>query len=65
VEQGKPEHIAEKIVIGKMEKYFEQEVLAEQPFAKDPSMTVGEYLRSAGGDDAAVVRFVRYKLGED
>ena len=48
-----------------MEKYFEQEVLAEQPFAKDPSMTVGEYLRSAGGDDAAVVRFVRYKLGED
>ena len=64
IEAGKPEHIAEKIVEGKMEKFFEQEVLAEQPFAKDASMTVGEYVRSTGGDDAAVVGFVRYKLGE-
>jgi elongation factor Ts len=64
VSQGKPEHIAEKIVTGKMEKYFEQEVLLEQPFAKDTSMSVAEYLQEAGGGDATITRFVRYKLGE-
>jgi elongation factor Ts len=64
ISQGKPEHIAEKIVTGKMEKFFEQEVLLEQPFAKDTSKSVAEYLREACGADATVSRFVRYKLGE-
>ena len=64
IEQGKPEHIAEKIVAGKMEKFFEQEVLLEQPFAKDSSISVGQYLKNACGDDATIVRFVRYQLGE-
>ena len=64
IDQGKPEHIAEKIVAGKMEKFFEQEVLLEQPFAKDTARSVAEYLRDAGGDDATVARFVRFKLGE-
>lgn len=62
--QGKPQQIAEKIVVGKMEKFFEQTVLLEQPFAKDPSQSVAQYLRSSCGDEATVVRFVRYKLGE-
>jgi elongation factor Ts len=64
MEQGKPEEIAKKIVAGKMEKFFVQEVLLEQAFAKDPSKSVGEYLKESSGDDATVVRFVRYKLGE-
>jgi len=64
IEQGKPEHIAEKIVAGKMEKFFESEVLLEQPFAKDPSKSVGEYVREQGGDGATVTRFVRYQLGD-
>ena len=64
IEQGKPEHIAEKIVAGKMEKFFESEVLLEQPFAKDPSKSVGEYVRERGGDGATVTRFVRYQLGD-
>ncbi len=64
IAQGKPEHIAQKIVAGKMEKYFEQEVLLEQPFAKDSSKSVAQYLREAGGDGATVVRFVRFRLGE-
>jgi elongation factor Ts len=64
MDQGKPEHIAQRIVEGKMEKYFEQQVLAEQPFAKDTSKTVSEYLRETGGEGAEVVRFVRFKLGE-
>jgi elongation factor Ts len=65
MDQGKPEHIAEKIVTGKMEKFFESEVLLEQPFAKDTSVTVGEHVSAAGGDDATVVAFVRFKLGEE
>jgi len=65
IESGKPEHIAEKIVTGKMEKFFEQEVLLEQPFAKDPGTSVGAFLRQAGGEEASVARFVRFKLGED
>lgn len=64
MEQGKPEHIAERIVQGKMEKYLEQVVLLEQPFAKDTSKTVGAYVTEAGGEGATVTRFVRYQLGE-
>jgi len=65
MDQGKPEHIATRIVAGKMEKYFEQNVLLEQPFAKDTSKTVGEYLREVGGADATATFFVRFKLGEE
>ena len=65
MDQGKPEHIAEKIVAGKMEKFFESEVLLEQPFAKDTSKSVGQHLKDAGNPDATVTRFVRFKLGEE
>ena len=64
IDSGKPPQIAEKIVTGKMEKFFESEVLLEQPFAKDPAKSVGQYVREAGGGDATIARFVRYKLGE-
>jgi elongation factor Ts len=64
IESGKPEHIAERIVTGKMEKFFEQEVLLEQPFAKDTSMSVGEYVSKSGGNQATITQFVRFKLGE-
>lgn len=65
VDQGKPPEIAEKMVSGKMEKFFENEVLLEQPFAKDTSISVGKHVRNAGGADATVVAFVRFKLGEE
>jgi translation elongation factor EF-Ts len=39
-------------------------VLLEQPFAKDTSKSVAQYLRDAGGDGATVARFIRFKLGE-
>jgi len=64
MEQGKPEEIAKRIVAGKMEKFFVQEVLLEQAFAKDPEVSVGQYLKKSGGDTATVLRFVRYRLGE-
>jgi elongation factor Ts len=63
--QGKPENIVERIVQGRVEKFFAETVLLEQPFAKDPSMTVGKYLQSTGGDGATVVGFVRFRLGEE
>jgi len=44
MEQGKPEEIAQKIVAGKMEKFFVQEVLLEQAFAKEPDKSVKKYL---------------------
>jgi elongation factor Ts len=65
MDQGKPPEIAEKMVNGKMEKFFENEVLLEQPFAKDTSISVGEHVRNAGGAEATVVAFVRFKLGEE
>jgi elongation factor Ts len=64
VEAGKPEEIAKKIVEGKMEKFFVQEVLLEQPFAKEPEKSVKQYLEESCGEGATVVRFVRFKLGE-
>jgi len=64
MEAGKPEEIAKKIVEGKMEKFYVSEVLLEQPFAKDSDTSVGQYLKETSGENATVVRFVRYKLGE-
>jgi elongation factor Ts len=64
MEQGKPEEIAKKIVAGKMEKFFVQEVLLEQAFAKEPDKSVKQYLEESAGKDATVIRFVRFKLGE-
>jgi elongation factor Ts len=64
MEQGKPEEIAKKIVTGKMEKFFVQEVLLEQPFAKDPDKSVARYLEESAGKGGTVVRFVRFRLGE-
>jgi elongation factor Ts len=64
MDAGKPEEIAKKIVEGKMEKFFVQEVLLDQPFAKEPEKSVKQYLEDSCGKDATVVRFVRYKLGE-
>jgi elongation factor Ts len=64
MEAGKPEEIAKKIVEGKMEKFFVQEVLLEQAFAKEPDKSVKEYLVESAGEDATIVRFVRFKLGE-
>ncbi len=64
MDQGKPEHIAQRIVDGKMRKFYEEVVLLEQAFAKDPSKKVGEYVAEHGGEGATIVRYERFKLGE-
>jgi elongation factor Ts len=63
----KPENVVEKIVTGKLEKHFQEIVLLEQSFVKDPSKTVQEYLLEVSGklgEAMAVRRFVRFQLGE-
>jgi len=65
--QGKPEHIAEKIVEGKLGKFYEEYCLLEQPFVKNPDMTVGQLVSSKVaeiGENIQVRRFVRFKVGE-
>ena len=66
-ESGKPEQIQEKIASGRLEKYYKEVCLLEQPFVKDPDVTVGEYLAAAAknlGATLDVVRFERFVLGE-
>jgi elongation factor Ts len=58
---GKPANIVEKIAEGKMKTWYTENVLAEQPFVKDDSKTVGELLKSAG---LKLVKFVRLRVGE-
>ena len=67
MEEGKPEHIAERIVEGRMGKYFEEVCLLEQKFVKDDKKTVGEVVTDAVariGENIRVRRFERYVLGE-
>jgi elongation factor Ts len=63
LEQGKnkPANIIEKIAEGKVKTWFAENVLAEQPFVKDESKTVGELLKAAG---LKIKQFVRYRVGE-
>ena len=65
---GKPEAIVEKIVAGKMEKFYSLHCLLEQPYVKDPDKTVSELLHEAVGrigENMQIKRFTRYVLGED
>ena len=67
IEEGKPEHIAEKIVAGRMSKYYEEVCLLEQKFVKDDKKTVGELLTDSVakiGENIKVRRFTRFVLGE-
>lgn len=66
-ESGKPEHIWDKIVDGKMEKFFAESTLLEQPFVRNPDLTVGQLITDASaktGEKIEVRRFTRYALGE-
>ncbi|QHE52219.1 translation elongation factor Ts [Pontibacillus sp. HMF3514] len=59
--EGKPEHIVEKMVEGRLGKFFEGVVLTEQDFVKDPDQKVKQYVKD---NDATVKGFVRYEVGE-
>ncbi|MCJ8010634.1 translation elongation factor Ts [Paenibacillus sp. KQZ6P-2] len=65
--EGKPEKIVEKMVEGRIGKYYEEFCLLEQPFIKDPDKTIATLLKekiSTIGENISIRRFVRYELGE-
>src|SRR2546427_9519274 len=64
---GKPENVVEKIVNGKMEKFYEENCLYEQHYIKDESVTIGEMIAQTIaklGENSSVRRFARLKVGE-
>ncbi len=66
--EGKPAQAIEKIVQGKLEKYFSTSCLLEQPFVKDPDHVIRDLLSSLGneiGAEIGVERFIRFQVGED
>jgi elongation factor Ts len=65
--EGKPEKIIDRIVEGRLEKFFEEVCLLEQPFIKDNSMTVDQLIKSKIaklGENITVARFARFKVGD-
>ena len=64
---SKPEEVLNKIIEGRLNKYYEDNVLLDQPFVKDPSKTVGELVTekiASIKENISVRRFTRYKMGE-
>lgn len=67
VESGKPENVLDRIVEGKIEKFYSESVLMEQPFIKNPEVTVQELVNEVIaklGENIQVRRFARFKVGE-
>jgi elongation factor Ts len=65
--EGKPEKMWDKIVEGKLNKFYKESTLLEQPFVKDPDKTVKELITEVAaktGENITVRRFARFKLGE-
>jgi len=65
---GKPEPVIERIVTGKMEKFYEENCLYEQHYIKDESVTIGEMVKQAIadlGENIVIKRFSRFKVGEE
>jgi elongation factor Ts len=66
-ESGKPDKIIDKIVEGKMKKFFSEACLLEQAFVKNPDITVQDLLNeliAKTGENIVIKRFARYQLGE-
>jgi len=68
LKSGKPDNIVDKIVEGKIEKFYAENVLLEQAFVKDPEKTVGQLITDAVGrigENIRIRRFARFVLGEE
>ena len=66
-DKGKPPHVVEKILEGKLESYYSEIVLIDQPSIRDPKTTVGQLVASAiakMGENVTISRFARFKIGE-
>lgn len=65
--EGKPENIVEKMVMGRIQKYFKEVCLLEQPWVKDSDKTINKFLEEKSkevGSPVKITRFVRYERGE-
>ena len=65
--EGKPEKMVDKIVEGRLAKFYEEICLYEQPFIRENSTTIGDLIKAAIaklGENISVSRFVRFKVGE-
>ena len=68
LKEGKPEKMVDQIVEGRMKKYYEEVCLLDQPFIKEPEVTIGELVKrtiAAVGENMIVRRFARFQVGED
>ena len=68
LEEGKPEAVVDRIVDGRMSKFYEELVLFDQPFIKDDSVTIGGLVTQAIaelGENVTINRFVRFAIGEE
>ncbi len=67
LQEGKPEKMVDKIIEGRLAKFYEEICLYEQPFIRDNATTVGDLIKAAIaklGENISVSRFVRFKVGE-
>ncbi|MEX1300407.1 MAG: translation elongation factor Ts [Desulfotignum sp.] len=67
LQEGKPENIIDKIVDGKVEKFYKEVCLMSQPYVKDPQKTIEEYLKETIGkigENIQIKRFARFQIGE-
>lgn len=68
LEEGKPEHIVDKMVEGRLQKFYETNCLLKQPFIRDDSVTIEDKLNeliAACGERVVIARFVRYQVGSE
>jgi elongation factor Ts len=66
INEGKPPAVADKMVEGRMSKFYEEICLLEQPFVKEPTMSIGQLVKTKIaklGENITVARFVRFKVG--
>ena len=65
--EGKPEKIVDRMVEGRVEKFYKENCLVDQPFVKNPDMTIAQYVNERiqqTGENIKIRRFVRYEMGE-
>jgi elongation factor Ts len=68
LEMGKPEKMIDKIVEGKMNKFFKESCLMNQQYVKDPDKTIADYLNeivAKTGEKTAIKRFARFQVGTE
>ncbi len=66
-DQNKPENVLERIIEGKLEKFYQEACILEQPFIRDEDLTVGDLIKNAIakiGENIILSRFVRYEIGK-